>query len=174
MDSFFLCINPLIVPPEGITGYIYHHDKPRFFASIQSIDHDAAFEDIHTTGPNIIFHYKRGDGLQQLVLLVQDQKMDKVTGKLDTALKQAAGWYAACLARQDAATYSKSSWSLMIDYNKMTPQLQVIELTGFNKFLVSHPEGIFTFDDADTMDNFLNRTLEYSDEQLEEGYHNFF
>lgn len=174
MNSFFLCINPLSVPPEGISGYIYHYDKPRFFASIQSIDHDAAFKDTHATGSNIIFHYKRGDGLQQLVLLVIDQKIDRTTDKLNAALNQAAGWYAACLARQDAGTYSKSSWSLLMDYNKLTPRLQIIELTSFNKYLVSHPEGIFTFDNADTMDNFLNHTLEYSDEQLEEGYHNYF
>jgi hypothetical protein len=174
MNSFFLCINPLVVPPPGITGYIYHYDKPRFFASIQSIDREAAFTGIHSTGPNVIFQYTRGDGLQQLVLIVLDQKVDRVTDKLNGAFKQAAGWYAACLARQDAVTYSKSSWALLMDYNKMTPQLQIIELTNFNKYLVSHPDGIFTFDNADTMDNFLNHTLEYSDEQLEEGYHNYF
>ena len=174
MNSFFLCINPLSVPSEGVTGYVYHYDKPRFFASIQSIDHDAEFREIYVTAPNIIFQYKRGDGLQQLILIVLDQKIDKITDKLADALKQAAGWYAACLARQDAITYSKSSWSVMMDYNKLTPRLQIIELTSFNKYLVSHPEGIFTFDNADTMDNFLNHTLEYTDEQLEEGYHNFF
>ena len=174
MNSFFLCINPLSVPPDGITGYIFHYDIPRFFASIQSIDHDAEFKDIHATGGNIIFQYKRGDGLQQLIILTIDLTLGRVSDKLDAALKQAAGWYAACLARQDAITYSKSSWSLLMDYNKLTPRLQIIELTSFNKYLVSHPEGIFTFDNTDTMDNFLTQTMEYTDEQLEEGHHNFF
>ncbi len=174
MNSFFLCINPLSVPPEGVTGYIYHYDKPRFFASIQSIDHESEMKELHAAGPNIVFLYERGDGLKQLVLLVIDQKIDRATDKLDAALKQAAGWYAGCLARQDADTYSKSKWSLLMDYNKLTPQLKIIELTRFNKYLVSHPEGIFSFDNTDTMDNFLNQTLEYTDEQLEEGYHNFF
>ena len=174
MNSFYLCINPLSPPPEGVSGYIFHYDKPRFFASIQSLDHEAEFKDLHATGNNIVFQYKRGDGLQQLVLLVIDQQIDKATAKVTEALRQAAGWYAGCLARQDAATYSKSSWSLMMDYNKMTPGLQVIELTTFNKYLVSQPEGLFTFDDPDAMDNFLFAELEYSDEQLEEGYHNYF
>jgi hypothetical protein len=174
VNSFFLCINPLSVPPEGISGYIYHYDKPRFFASIQSIDKDSEFKDIHATGLNTIFHYQRGDGLQQLIALVIDQKIDRATDKLDAAMKQAAGWYAGCLARQDAATYSKSKWSLLMDYNKLAPGLQIIELTSFNKYLVSHPEGIFTFDNPDSMDNFLNHTLEYTDDQLEEGFHNFF
>ena len=174
MNSFFLCINPLSVPPDGITGYIFHYDAPRFFASIQSIDHDADFKDIHATTPNIIFQYKRGDGLQQLIILTIDLTLSRVSDKLGAALKQAAGWYAACLARQDVVTYSKSGWSLLMDYNRLTPRLQIIELTDYNKYLVSHAEGIFTFDNTDTMDNFLTQTMEYTDEQLEEGHHNYF
>ncbi len=175
MSKFFLCHDPLSVPSESKAGYIYHYSKPRFFAHVLSIDVAAAhpFNHIHYAGGNKMFIYKRGDGRERLFIIMVDQNLDRATVKIAPALKEAAVWYTATLNKDDTKTYGKSSQvSLLSDLNLLTPGLQIVHLKKLDKFILSYPDGVKTFDDSRSMDAFTNKTLGYSHLQLEDGYFN--
>lgn len=174
MSTFFLCHNPLSVPAEGRAGYIYHYSKPRFFAHLLTIDLTRSdLKHIHYSGANIMFLYIRGDGLQQLFALMVDQNIDRATTKLPAALKQAMQWYTTVLNKEDTIKYGKPSQvGLFSDLNLLTPGLQIVHLEKLGKFIVSYPDGIKTFDDSRSMDDFTHSTLGYAHLQLQDGYFN--
>ena len=102
-----------------------------------------------------------------------DQNLDRATAKLPPALKEAVVWYTSNLNKDDIKTYGKSSQvSLLSDLNALTPGLQVVHLEKLDKFILSYPDGVKTFDDSASMDAFTNQTLGYSHVQLEDGYFN--
>ena len=172
MSTFFLCHNPLSVPAENRAGYIYHYTKPRFFAHLLTIDFsNPPFKHIHYRGANIMFVYKRGDGLEQFFILMADQNIDRATTKLPVALQEAMRWYSSVLTKEDTIKYGKPSQvALFGDFNLLTPGLQIVHLQKLNKYIVSYPDGIKTFDDSLSMDVFNHSTLGYPHFQLEDGY----
>ena len=174
MSIFFLCHNPQAVPLENKAGYIYHYSKPRFFAHILRVDVvTRPLKHFHYAGSNKMFVYKRGDGLEQLFIIMIDQNLDRATVKLPPALKVAVIWYTSNLNKDDIKTYGKPSQvSLLSDLNVLTPGLQVVHLEKMDKFVLSYPDGVKTFDDSASMDAFTNQTLGYSHVQLEDGYFN--
>ncbi len=174
MSQFFLCNDPLSVPSESKAGYIYHYSKPRFFAHILTVDIvTGPLPHIHYGGSNKMFIYKRGDGREQLFIIMVDQNLDRATVKLPLALKEAAIWYTSALNKSDTKTYGKPSQvSLLSDLNLLTPGLQIVHLLKLDKFMLSYPGGVKTFDDSASMDVFTNKTLGYSHLQLEDGHFN--
>lgn len=174
MFKFFLCHDPLSVPSENKAGYIYHYSKPRFFAHVLTIDViTRPLQHIHYAGSNKMFIYRRGDGHEQLFIIMVDQNLDRATVKLPLALKESAIWYTSSLNKSDTKTYGKSSQvSLLSDLNLLTPGLQIVHLQKLDKFILSYPDGVKTFDDSASMDAFTNKTLGYSHLQLEDGYFN--
>lgn len=174
MSKFFLCHDPLSVPSENKAGYIYHYSKPRFFAHVLTIDViTRPLRHIHYAGSNKMLIYKRGDGREQLFIIMVDQNLDRATVNLPVALKEAAVWYTSALNKSDTKTYGKSSQvSLLSDLNLLTPGLQIVHLQKLDKFILSYPDGVKTFDDSASMDAFTNKTLGYSHLQLEDGYFN--
>lgn len=120
-----------------------------------------------------MFVYKRGDGLEQLFILMIDQNIDRATVKLPVALKEAMRWYISVLNKEDTIKYGKSSQvALFSDLNLLTPGLQIVHLEKLNKYILSYPDGIKTFDDSRSMDTFNHSTLGYAHLQLEDGYFN--
>lgn len=164
----------MAAPSENKVGYIYHYSKPRFFAHILAVDVVTnPLKHIHYAGSNKMFVYKRGDGREQLFIIMVDQNLDRATVKLPLALKEAVVWYASTLNKEDTKTYGKPSQiSLLSDLNLLTPGLQVVHLEKLDKFILSYPDGVKTFEDSASMDAFTNRTLGYSHLQLEDGYFN--
>lgn len=173
MKEFFFCTNPLVTFKPG-TGYIFHASKPRFEAAFFTIDAVNNVHHLNYPGRNLFFIYTRGDGIMQLFLLVVTQNIDRATTKLDFALKQAAAWYAACLNLEDEKKYGKkSSYQFLTEFNLLTPGLRVLHLEGINKYVVSYPEGVNSFDSLEAMDKFLV-SLGYNDLQLESGHQNVY
>ncbi len=175
MEDFFLCLNPLLVFRETMTGYVYHSGKPRFFAAFFTIDPVKGFYHLDYPGRNLVFVYTRGDGHMQVFLLIVSQNIDRATSKLDTALKQAAAWHTTCLNLEDQKKYGKqSSFYFLTDFNLLTPGLKIMHLAGIDKYVLSYPDGIKSFDNARAMDEFMTETLGYNEVQLETGHHNVF
>jgi len=174
MSTFFLCHNPLSVPAENKAGYIYHYTKPRFFGHLLTIDFTRSpLKHIHYAGANIMFVYKRGDGIEQWFILMIDQNIDRATVKLPVGLKEAMRWYTSVLNKEDTVKYGKPSQvGLFTDLNLLTPGLQVIHLEKLHKYILSYPGGVKTFDDSRSMDTFSHSTLGYAQLQLEDGYFN--
>jgi len=162
------------VPADGKAGYIYHYAKPRFFAHLLTLDFTRSpLKHIHYAGANIVFVYKRGDGLEQLFVLMIDQNIDRATVKLPSALKEAMRWYTSVLSKEDLLKYGKPGQvGLFSDLNVLTPGLQVVHLEKLNKYILSYPGGLKTFDDSGSMDIFSHSTLGYNHLQLEDGYFN--
>ncbi len=171
--SFFLCHNPIGVLPKGCVGYVYHSGKPRFLAGLLKIDPAGPLQDLDYDGYNVLFRYVAGDGIEQVYLLLVSQNIDRATTKLTWALREAAEWYVACLSKTDVNTFNKKSqWSLFSDFNLFTPGVQVVHLKITDKYLLSYEDGVKTFDDMKTMDQFLRQSLGFTDVQLEVGNHN--
>jgi hypothetical protein len=174
MKEFFLCHNPLLVFKEGMTGYVFHAGKPRFLAAFFTIDPVKEFYHLDYLGPNLIFVYTRGDGSTQLFLLVVTQNIDRAITKLDTALQQAASWHATCLDVEDQKKYGKkSSYHFLTDLNLITPGLKILHLPGVDKYILSYPQGVKSFDSLKAMDKFMT-SLGYNDLQLEGGHQNVY
>ena len=175
MLDFFLCNNPTARKPEGMVDYIYHNGKPRFFSGVIELDLFQELKPLDYGLPNKIFIYKRGDGYIRFFLLLVDQHMGRVSSPLLAALKNAAAYYTTVLNMTDENRYGKeSSLQFLMDYNLLTPGLQVLHLSKINQYLVSYNGGVRSFDNPQAMDQFLNRELKYNDFQLETGNHNVF
>jgi hypothetical protein len=173
MKEFFFCNNPLLVfKPD--TGYIFHSVKPRFYALFFTIDAVTNFSNLDYGGHNLFFVYTRGDGRMQLFLLVVSQNIDRAASKLDVVLKQAAAWHATCLNLEDEKKYGKkSSYHFLEEFNLLTPGLKLLYLEGINKYVVSYPDGVRSFDGPEAMDRFLV-SLGYNDLQLQTGHQNVY
>lgn len=174
MTHFYLCTNPLYQLPEGVISYMYSDKKPRFFATIHSISKGEDFKPVYLKGSHIIFRYIRGDGKHQLFIICLIRHLDRAATSLTLSLRQAAGWYCSCMASRDAPEYGKCSWSLLADFNVLTPGLQVIHYEQADRYVLSFPTGVYTFADHQSMDEFLSEVLEYNDRQLESGNTNIF
>ena len=175
MSQFFLCHNPLAPPlPPNKTGYIYHYTKPRFFAHIFRIDDTAAaFKHMDYAGANKIFLYKTADEKQHIFSLIIDQKIDRASAKIYQALEGAAKWYGNVLNIEDAKTCGgNSELTLLHDFNLLTAELQVLHLKKADKYMLSYPHGLKTFDDADALDAFVLDKLRYDPLQFEKGRFN--
>ena len=174
MSQFFLCSNPLAVPSTNSTRYIYNYSKPRFFAHVLTIDVSTTpLKHINYAGSNKMVAYERGDGNAQLFIVMVDQNLDRATINLRPAVKDASLWYANVLNKEDAKIYGKSSSvSVLADLNVLTPGLQIVHLQKLDKYIVSYPDGVKSFDDLVSMDLFMNKTLRYSHAQLQDGYFN--
>jgi hypothetical protein len=171
--SFFLCHNPIGVLPKGCVGYVYHSGKPRFLAGMLKIDPAGTLQDLDYDGYNVLFRYVAGDGIEQVYLLLVAQNIDRATTKLTRALQEAAEWYVDCLSKTDVKMYNKNSqWSFFSDFNLFTPGVQVVHLKITDKYLLSFEDGVKTFDDMKTMDQFLRQSLGFTDVHLEAGSHN--
>jgi hypothetical protein len=173
MTSFFLCHNPVGVLPKGCVCYVYHSGKPRFLAGMLKIEPAGPYQELDYTGYNVLFRYVAGDGIEQVYLLLVAQNIDRATTKLTLALQEAAEWYVACLSKADVKKYNKNSqWSFFSDYNILTPSVQVVHLKIIDKYLLSYPDGVKTFDNMKMMEQFMRQSLGHTDIQLEVGNHN--
>jgi hypothetical protein len=174
MKDFYICHNPLYTFTGGITAYVFHAGKPRFFAALFTID-PKDFHPLNYDGRNLPFLYRRGDGHLQLFLILVTQDIDRAGGKLDAALKQAASWHASALNAEDEKNYGKrSAMNLLPDYNALTPAMKVIQLPAVNKYILCEPKGVSSFDTPEAMDQFMTDTLGYNDLQLESGNQNVY
>lgn len=175
MPQFFLCHNPIAKNPPAWLDYVYHAEKPKFFAGLMEIDPNKPFVPLDHGGRNQLFLYTRGDGHMRLFLLLVFQNLDRATSKLDTTLKQAAGWYISSLNVTDEKQFGKrGSYTFLEDFNVLTPGLCILELPWITKLIVSYEAGIKSFDDAIAMDQFLSKTLGYNNLQLETGNQNVY
>lgn len=167
--NFYLCQNPLAKKTTGWVNFIYHSEKPRFFAGLQEIDLSAGFKLVNIAGPHQLFIYNRGDGHTQLFLFVVFQNLDRST-KLNAEIKKAAAWYVTILNKEDEIKYGhRSSYTFLQDFNAITPGLQIIQHNRMGTFLVSYDGGVKGFDSQPAMDQFLSKTMGYTDLQLEKG-----
>lgn len=173
MKDFFFCSNPLVTFKPG-SGYIFHSAKPRFQAAFFTIDALKDFKHLDYPGRNLFVVYTRGDGMMLLFLLLVIQNIDRATAKLDAALQQAAAWYVTCQNLEDEKKFGKKgSYHFLNDFNVLTPGLNVLHLEGIDKYIVSYPDGVKSFDNAQAMDQFMV-SCGYNDLQLETGYQNVF
>lgn len=143
--------------PEGRVGFVYHAEKPKFFAGILEIDYNKPIPVMHYSGANILFRYFRADGAERIFLIVVMDSFDKASNQLKVTLHNAASWYTACLNKEDSQKYgADSSWSPLIDYNVKTPGLQVLHIVKQNQYLVSYKQGIKSSHSTEAMDDFLD------------------
>jgi hypothetical protein len=172
MKNFLLCLNPLAIMPAGTLGYIYHAERPRFFAGILEIDYTRYLPVMHFSGANILFRYFQGDGKERILLIVVMTSFDKTGDQLGT-LHNAAAWYTACLNKEDEKKYgAASTWSPLVDYHKKTPGLQVLQISQHNQFFVSYKlrtfSGIKLCHSIKEVDDFLY-TLGYTADKVGGG-----
>lgn len=170
MAGFYFCHSPFAVLPKGGEGFIYHFDKPRFFAILTAFGDDSSFEDQNYSGYNIIFQYNRSDGYSQFYILQVIQNIDKASVKMPQALFQAAAWYCRFRDKTDQkAGGTKSSWSYLQDFSILTKGLQILRLPKQKKFLISFAGGIKTVHSDEALDIFLSKDLGYNELALEQG-----
>jgi hypothetical protein len=163
LSSFFICQNPLAVFVEGLTSHIYHEAKPRFMAALFSVNADKYVE-INFNGLNYPFLYVRGDGYQQMYVLIITDMIDRsTTTKLSQSLQQAAIWYVTCLNKEDEKIHGRGSWSTLGDYHPAMPGIQVIQIKKPGAFLLFYTGGVRTFKSDEDVSKFLHKTLNYPD-----------
>ncbi|MEO6915817.1 MAG: hypothetical protein ABI151_09355 [Chitinophagaceae bacterium] len=173
MKEFFFCHNPFQTFKPG-SGYFFHAAKPRFQASYSTLDAGKGFSHIDHQGSHLFVVYTRGDGQIIIILLCIAQNIDRATTKLEASLQQAAAWYVSCQNLEDEKTYGKKgTYHFLTEFNVLTPGLAVIHLEGIDKYIVSHPGGVKSFDKAQAMDEFMV-SLGYNDLQLEMGHYNMY
>lgn len=170
MSRFFFCDTSISPPAEDRGCYIYHFDSPRFFAAVTRINDDASFVDQNYSGYNILFGYNRADKHRQFYCMQVVQNIDKAAKKMPAALHAAASWYCACLDLEDHVKYgAHSSWTILGDFNVLTPGLQILRLPKQKKYLISYANGIKTVDKEEALDLYLQQVLAFPEVALEKG-----
>jgi len=173
MKEFFFCSNPFVSFMPG-SGYFFHAGKPRFQASFFTLGAGKDFTHLDYPGHNLFLVYTRGDGRIIIILLLIIQNIDRATTKLEASLQQAAAWYATCQNLEDEKKYGKrGTYHFLAEFNVLTPGLSVIHLEGIDKYIVSHPGGVKSFDKPQAMDEFMV-SLGYNHLQLEMGHYNVY
>ena len=159
---FFLCRNPLATFPEGLISHVYHARKPRFMSALFSIDANKPI-DINYDGLNLLFRYVRGDGYEQMYVLILTDIIDRATTtKLVQTLEQAVAWYVTCIGEEDVKIYAKESfWTLLSDYSTLMPGVKLLHIKKPNALLLCYPGGVRTFASREAVNTFLNKSLNY-------------
>ena len=131
-------------------------------AALFSIDADKHAE-INYDGLNFLFRYVRGEGYEQMYLLMLTDNIDRTTTtKLSQTLQQAAAWYVTCVSEEDKKIYGKKSlWTLLEDYNTLMPGVKLLHIKKPNAFLLCYPAGVRTFASREAVNTFLNKSLNY-------------
>ena len=164
LSSFLLCNNPLAIYGGGFVSYIYHESKPRFMAMLFRADTEKDVE-INFNGLNYPFVYVRGDGQQQMyVLIIKDMIDRSTTSKLLDLLQRAAAWYVTCLNKTDEKIHGRSSWSTLVDYHSSMPGIQVLQIEKSGALLLFFPGGVGTFKNEEEVSKFLEDKLNYPDQ----------
>lgn len=168
--NFLICDNPLGIYQSHFVTSIYHESKPRFMASLFRIDPEN-FVELTLNGINYPFMYVRGDGYQQMfVLIIWDMRDRSTTTKFSQLLKLAAAWYTQCLNKVNEKVYGISSWRTMSDYHYSMPGIQVLQVKSPGPLLVFYHAGVRTFSTDEDVRIFLETKLNYPDtEGLEVG-----
>jgi hypothetical protein len=168
MKEFYVCHNPFLQFAEGYVGYICLATRPRFFAAVRIIDPSKEVS-IAVGGHNLGFVYQGPEQKSALMFLIVNQYIDRPKNlKLDKLLKEAAQFYARYLGLEQSSK-GKSGYALFDDYNALTPEMQIFHLPAQNKYLLSYPLGLKSFDTDDELFDYLEVQLQYRDVQLAEG-----
>lgn len=170
LSKYFLCDNPLYKFSGGLVSHhIYRMGKPRFFAALLSIDGVNECK-INHDGLNLPFRYVRGDGQQQICVLIMRDMIDRsTTTKLSQFLQDAAQFYVSCMNVRDQKTYgAKSTWMFLTPYNDFMPEVTILEVTAANCFVLFYPAGVSTFKNHEEVDAYLSKKLNYTDEMMEQ------
>jgi hypothetical protein len=165
--SFFLCSDPLSTFNNGVSHFIFNSEKPRFFAVVQPLDRVSHPQDYNGDGLNLLFRYVRGDGHEQMYLLLVLDNIDKSTSPVIELLQQAAGYYVSILAEQDEQQYNKKSiWTLLPDYNKDTNRVKLLHIKQAKKYLLAYTGGVRTFSSEEQVKQFIQSGLNYPKDKL--------
>src|SRR6187397_1358222 len=141
LSMYSLCTNPLYEFSGGLVNHhIYRRGKPRFFAALFSIDGLKEFK-INHDGLNLPFRYVRGDGQQQIcVLIIRDMIDRSTTIKLSQFLQEAARFYVTCMNVQDQKVYgANSTWMFLTPYNDFMPEVTILQVTAADCFVLFYP-----------------------------------
>jgi len=167
----YICNNPFVKLRQGYEAQMYHSDSPRYFSCVRSIDLKSGKPIVMEPGHNFGFMHITPEGEVQLFFILVDDNLNRAPWpKLQKKLHEQAQFYIDQFALQHyKGKDKKGSWSLLRDYNAVTPGLKIILLQQQDIYLVSHRAGICTCDTEDEVFDFLIDLLEYPEELLEQG-----
>ena len=111
----------------------------------------------------LLFRYVRGDGYEQMYVIILTDIIDRATTtKLSQTLQRAVGWYVTCINEEDEKIYAKEGlWTLLSDYNSLMQGVKLLHIKKANTFLLCYPAGVRTFDNREAVNTFLNKSLNY-------------
>jgi hypothetical protein len=163
MKAFYLCDDPLGIKPDGMIGYVYTPDRPRFFATLLKLDPSQPMPSMNYAGCNVMFRFEPGDGTKEFYLLGTVQNIDKASvDTLTDALSECAEWYATCLNQESHERTGKNGgWVLLSDYNEhINAQLLCFERSG--TYLLGYANGIKDFKSLEDVRAYMRDQLGYA------------
>jgi hypothetical protein len=165
--SFFFCTDPHSTFYNGVSHFIYHAAKPRFFAVVQPLDRNNHSLDYNVDGLNILFRYVDGGGNENMYLIIVQDNIDKSMTPLISLLFEAASYYVSIIDEQNEAHFNRRGvWTIMPDYNKYVTDVKLLHIKKSNNYLLTYRGGIRTFRNEEAVQNFIHKVLNYSKEEL--------
>jgi hypothetical protein len=176
MKAFYLCHDPIGIMPEGMVGFVYTPDKPRFFASLLTLDHSRSMPEMDYAGCNTMFRYENTLGEMQYYILITVQNIDKASpAALTAALEQCAEWYSICLTHMEAkATGKAGGWNLLAPYNERLKDVQLLQFNASGTYLLGYHDGVKDFADMAQVRGYMRSILKYPEEGVKTGMLNKF
>ncbi len=146
MKAFYLCHDPIGIMPEDMIAFVFTPDKPRFFAALKRLDATKPIPEMDYSGCNILFRYYTVEKEMQFYLLIVSGggNIDRTSpSKLTAALKEGMDWYCTCLAHKEKKEIGKNGgWDMLLPYNALAPEVQLLQFKATNTFLLSYHDGI--------------------------------
>ena len=163
MKPFYLCDDPLGIRPEGMVGFVYTPDRPRFFATLLKLDPGRPMPAMNYAGCNVMFRFEPGDGTREFYLLGTVQNIDKVSdNKLTDALKECAQWYATCINQESyKRTGRNGGWTLLSEYNEQIKNVQLLCFEQSDTYLLGYTDGIKDFKSLNAVRAYMREELGY-------------
>ena len=173
LSLYFMCDSPILKLSGGLVHHIYRRGKPRFLAALFILETDKE-STLNYDGLNLPFRYIRGDGMENLFVLIMRDIIDRSnTTKLNQFLEEAAHYYVTCMSALDHKKYEKKcSLAFLNQYNDFMPEVTLLELSAASSFVLFYPAGISTFKTAEEASQFLIKELHYNEGLMEVAYVN--
>lgn len=172
-SDFFLCHAPHAKYPPQVVTQIYHDGSPRFFGSLVLVDFTGIKRlSVNFGGVNMPFIYHHPEEGSRFYILVLDKRSRQYSSNLEEMLIKTALWYSTYLHQSGRVKSKLIEWEIFQPFNERTPGLRIIELAGHDTWMLSFPEGVKTFDTQTEMDEYMEKVLGYSEDQLTSGYVN--
>jgi hypothetical protein len=170
LSLYFICDNPLLKLSGGLVHHIYRRGKPRFLAALFILETDKE-STLNYDGLNLPFRYIRGDGMEQLFVLIMRDIIDRsTTTKFNQFLEETAQYYLTCMSTQDHKKYGKKGFLAFLNpYNDYMPEVTLLELSKANSFVLFYPAGVSTFKSVEDASQFLIKELHYNKGLMEKA-----